>query len=635
MSAGLVHELDGRAGGGRGPPVAPLPHRGQHLPEIASLIGEPVVVTDRVFLVGDAVEDTVGEEMVEPLGEDVAGDAESLLEVVEARDPEKGVPEDQWRPPLAHDLQVLGNRAVHILEADPPHDRTIQSCVTELKSCMTELNVSTVRCMTRPTAETDDHPRLADRPGLVLAIVCAGVVLPSLDLFIVNVALPQISGDFHGASLSNLSWVLNAYAIIFAALLVPVGRLADRASRKSGFLLGLALFTAASACCAVSNSVWTLVAFRGIQAVGAAAVVPTSLSLVLAAYPPARRSAAVRTWTAMGGLAAAFGPVAGGLLVSASWRWVFLVNIPVGIAALVAGARILPDPPGERGPLPDAAGTALLTIGIGALTFGLVKSDDWGWGSWRVIGLLVATAALVVAFLARSARHSSPVLELALLRSRSFSVTLGSATLFSAAFGAMLLSVVLWAQDGWGWSALRTGLAVAVGPAMVPLLSVAAGRLIPRLGPGAVIALGCTVFSAGVLWWAISVGSEPDYLRDLLGGMLLTGIGVGLTLPTVFSTAATSLPPARFATGSAVVSMARQIGIAVGVAVFVAVLGTPDGPQSRLLGFQRGWYFIAAISLAGGLLALALPRPGRRAATVVDDTADAAAVDGTASVSVG
>lgn len=388
------------------------------------------------------------------------------------------------------------------------------------------------------------------------------------------------------------------------------GRLADRTSRKGGFLVGLAIFTVASACCALADNVATLVALRAVQAVGAALLVPTSLSLVLAAYPAERRGGAVRVWTAMGGLAAGLGPVLGGLLVTIDWRWVFLVNVPIGLAALAFGWRSLPNTPGERGPFPDAMGALLLTAGIGALTLGLVKGNDWGWTSSRVIGLLVGAGVASAVFLLRCARHPSPVLELGLLRIRSFGVTLAAALLFSAAFGAGLLSLVLWLQDNWGWSALRTGLGVAPGPLTVPLVTILAGVLIRRIGPGPVIAVGCTVYAAGQLLYVAVVGLRPDYPL-LLCGLLTTGVGVGLTLPTLFSTAAGALPPHRFATGSAVLSMVRQLGFAVGVAVLVAVLGAPLTATGRLDAFDRGWTTIAGIAFVGGLVALLIRRTGR------------------------
>ncbi|HEY4701374.1 MAG TPA: MFS transporter, partial [Streptosporangiaceae bacterium] len=198
------------------------------------------------------------------------------------------------------------------------------------------------------------------RPGEVLIIVCAGVVLASLDLFIVNVALPAIARDLGSRSLGDLSWVLNGYAIVYASLLVLMGRLADRHRRKYGFLLGVAVFTAASAACGAATSVAMLIAFRLVQAAGAALLTPTSLSLVLASFSPDRRSGAVRTWTATGGMAAALGPVIGGLLVAVSWRWVFLVNVPIGLLALLVGWRRLPEVPGHRVPAPDPLGAFLI-----------------------------------------------------------------------------------------------------------------------------------------------------------------------------------------------------------------------------------------------------------------------------------
>jgi EmrB/QacA subfamily drug resistance transporter len=459
--------------------------------------------------------------------------------------------------------------------------------------------------------------RAADpTPGQVLAIVCAGVVLASLDLFIVNVALPDIARDFGTTNVADLSWVLNGYAIVYASLLVFFGRMADRHRRDQGFLLGVAIFTAASAACAASTSVGMLVAFRLVQAAGAALLTPTSLSLVLASFPPEGRSSAVRTWTATGGVAAALGPVVGGLLVAISWRWVFLVNVPVGIIALVVGWRRLPHIAGHPAPRPDAVGALLVTGGVGALTYGLVMGGNWGWGSTTTIAVLAAAVALLALFVWHCARSGNPLIDPALFRIPNFSGSSLVALVFSASFGAMLLSIVLWEQDAWGWSALKAGLAIAPGPAMVPLFSfLVASRLIARFGPGRVIALGTLIFSGGVVWWAVAVGLEPDYVGAILGGMLLTGIGVGLTLPTFMSTAASSLPAPSFATGSAVVNMIRQIGLAIGVAVLVAVIAVPRTPSEQLAAFERGWWVTAAIAAVGILPALTLLRHREAAAT--------------------
>src|ERR1700722_9076385 len=243
------------------------------------------------------------------------------------------------------------------------------------------------------------------QPGGVLIIVCAGVVLASLDLFIVNGALPAIARELGSRSLGDLSWVLNGYAIVYAALLVVAGRLADRHRRKYGFLLGVGVFTAASAACGAATSVPMLIAFRLVQAAGAALLTPTSLSLVLASYPPERRSGAVRAWTAAGGMAAALGPVIGGLLVAASWRWVFFVNVPIGIAALLIGWRRLPDVPGHPGRRPDELSAVLVTAGVAGLTLGLVRGGAWGWDSAATIGVLAASAIVLGLFARRCLRH--------------------------------------------------------------------------------------------------------------------------------------------------------------------------------------------------------------------------------------
>ena len=450
------------------------------------------------------------------------------------------------------------------------------------------------------------------QPRLVLTIVCAGVVLASLDLFIVNVALPQIARDLHvrGDGVADLSWVLNAYAIVYASLLVLLGRAAERYPRERGFLLGVAVFVAASAACGAATSVPMLVAFRVVQAAGAALLTPTSLGLVLAATPAERRAGAVRAWTAVGGLAAAAGPVVGGVLVAASWRWVFLVNVPIGLAALAAGRRWLPHVPGHPGPAPDALGAALITGGVAALVLGLVKGSSWGWGDPRTLLALAAGAAALGLFALHTLRARNPLIDRALFRLRPFTGASAVALVFSAAFGAMLLSRVLWMQDVWHWSALASGLAIAPGPLMVPLFAFGlAGPLVARFGPGVVIAAGCTVFAAGAAWWALAMGLEPDYVGDMLGGMILTGIGVGLTLPTFMATGAAALPPHAFATGSAVLNMLRQIGLAVGVAVLIALLGAAG---DVLTVYVRASWVIAAISFAAGLLGLALlARPAR------------------------
>jgi EmrB/QacA subfamily drug resistance transporter len=445
---------------------------------------------------------------------------------------------------------------------------------------------------------------MKDRPvrtGPVLAVVSAAVFMASLDLFVVNIAFPDIQRDFGDTSLANLSWVLNGYTIVFASLLVPLGRVADRVGRRRVFVGGLLLFVAASAAAAAAPSVATLVAARVVQAVGAAALMPTSLALLLAEIPVQKRPAAIGIWAATGGIAAAAGPPLGGLLVEASWRWVFLINLPIGIAAAVAASRVLresSDPAHAR--RPDGLGAALLTAAVGLLALGLVKAPDWGWANDRTIAALAGSIVALVVFVTRSGRHPVPVVELPMLRVRSFSMAASAAFLFSAGFGAMLLGGVLFLTQVWDYSVLKAGLAFAPGPFTAAVFALPAGRLGPRFGTHVLTAVGSGVFGLGAAWWALRAGTRPAYASELLPGMVLTGIGVGLTLPSVSAAAVSALPPARLATGSAVLQMARQLGIALGVAILIAIFGHP-APHEVLAHFHNGWWFIAGAGLAGAI----------------------------------
>ena len=443
------------------------------------------------------------------------------------------------------------------------------------------------------------------RPGVVFAIVTTGVALATLDQFIVNIAFSSIERGFH-SSLSTLSWVLNAYSIVFAALLVPAGRLADRSGRKLGFLVGVVIFTVASVLCAAAPNVELLIGARVVQAVGAALLMPSSLGLLLAAYPPEKRAGAVRGWTAVTGACAALGPVLGGLLVSASWRWIFLINVPIGIAALLVGRRVLPDVRPEKSPIPDLAGAVLLAAGIASLSLGLVKAHEWGYGSWQFVGAVALAVVFTGWFLVRSGRHPSPVVELSLLKLRRFRLASAATLVYSAGFSAMLLASILWTQGGWHWSAIRSGLAIVPGPVMVPLFSYLSGRIIARIGAGATAVLGCLVFAFGSLYWVTRIEMTPHYASAMLPGMLLTGIGVGLTLPTLMAIGSTALPPERFATGSALLTMGRQLGFTLGVAVLVAILATPSARGADLHAFRHGWIAIAVISTIAALIALLL-----------------------------
>src|SRR6202453_1080162 len=352
----------------------------------------------------------------------------------------------------------------------------------------------------------------APHPTLTALVVLTGVFLSSLDLCILNIAFPSISKSFHGESLSSMSWVLSAYTIVFAALLVPAGRWADRAGRKRAFLIGLGVFTGASALCAVAPSLGLLIAARILQASGGALMLPTSLGLLLPAFGPARKGAAIGRWSAVGGAAAAFGPPIGGLLVQASWRWVFLVNVPFSALALVFGVRVLRevrDPAAHRS---DLLGAALLSVSVASLAAAIVEGSNWGWTSASILGAfglaVVASALLVV----RSGRPPNPIIEPAVIRHRAVALADVSSLVFFAGFGAMVLGGVLFLTGVWHEPVLRAGFMIAPGPLLAALCAFPGGLLGARFSHRSVGTVGSVIFAAAALWWITRLGLTPDYV---------------------------------------------------------------------------------------------------------------------------
>jgi len=452
------------------------------------------------------------------------------------------------------------------------------------------------------------------RTALIVGVLAIAVFMSSLDLFIVNLAFPYIGQEYRGTTLSALSWVLNGYTIVFAAVLVPAGRWADRIGRRRAMTAGLVLFTAGSVLCGLAPGVGVLIAARVVQAAGAGIMVPASLSLLLAAVPPAGRAKAIGTWSALAALGAALGPVIGGSLVQLSWRWVFWINVPVGLAAIVLAARVVPESRDEhtRG-RPDLAGAALLALSVGLVALALVKVPVWGWGSARFLGLLAAAVASGVVLVIRSHRHHAPVIELGLLRSRMFSGTFAASILYYAGFGAFVLTWVEFLTGVWHYSAVRAGLAIAPGPLMVlPFARLVSPWLAAKLGgPGRVAVAGALVNAGAQVLWYVLLTAEPHYLTRMLPVQLLGGAGVGLAIPSLIGAGSMALPPDRFGTGSGILNMARQIGTVLGVAGVIAILAGAAADPLDL--FRHTTILVAAFFVGAALVAAvtitARPRP--------------------------
>jgi EmrB/QacA subfamily drug resistance transporter len=458
----------------------------------------------------------------------------------------------------------------------------------------------------------------ANRHALrVLALGSLGMFVVFLDTTIVNVAFETISRSFHTTT-GHLSWVLNAYSLVFAAMLIPAGRVADRYGRKRLFLIGLGGFAVMSALCGAAPNAGVLIAGRALQAIFAALVVPTSLALILPEFPAHRRHVAVGTWGAMGAAAAAFGPTIGALLTQyASWRWIFLVNVPIAALLVIFGLRLLRESrdPHAQG-LPDPIGVALIAAVPAALSFAIIEGPTWGWSDPRVIVGFVLAVALLPAFLWRSSVAAHPVMDLTLFKVRQFRVTNAATLLFATAFYGMLLANIIFLQTEWHYSVLRAALASAPGPLVVTAVARSASRLASRIGFRPVLISGAVVWAVALAGFAIEVGSSPHWATHWLPFTMIMGLGIGLTLPVQSGAAVESLQPARYAIGSAINSSFRQLGAVLGISVFVALLGTPQ-PGSGLATFHRIWWVFAIIGLLSGALQF-LPRLRREPVSSTD-----------------
>jgi NTE family protein len=466
--------------------------------------------------------------------------------------------------------------------------------------------------MTEPTTvEAGPASPLTSRRKAIFLVTALGAFMGSLDLSIVNVAFPALERTFSHDPRASLAWIITGYSIVFGSLLVIAGRTADRRGSRQVFFAGLAVFCLGSALCGIAPTVPLLIAGRVVQAIGAAALLPASLSLLLDAYPSERRSQIVALWGGIGALAVATGPSFGAALITAfGWRSAFYVNLPVGLVAWLVGRRVLAASTGSRTRnAPDYPGAAMLSASLAALVLAISEGPSWGWTSKWIVGAFVGAVVLGAAFLFRSGRHDEPVLDLSLFRARSFTIANTAALLYSMGFFAMLLGNILFLTSVWHYSILDAGLAVTPGPLVVAFVSGPAGKLAARFGFRRILIGGFSVFTCGLLWYALRVHLQPDYLAVWLPGTLIAGLGIGLTFPVLSAAAVSSLRQERFAVGSAVNQTARQIGGALGVALLVVILGVPKNANEALTNFHHLWLYAASMTILSGLISTLLRRP--------------------------
>jgi EmrB/QacA subfamily drug resistance transporter len=408
-----------------------------------------------------------------------------------------------------------------------------------------------------------------------LVAVCLGTFMLLLDITIVNVALPDIQTALH-SSFSDLQWVVDAYALTLAAFLLTAGSLADMYGRRLMYLVGLVIFTAASMLCGFAASTLMLQLSRALQGIGGAVMFAVSLALLADAFRGKDRGTAFGIWGAITGLAVAIGPLAGGLLTSGlSWRWIFFVNVPFGVAAVVIATLKVSESRSPQASGPDWVGFVLFTVALASLVYGLIESNEKSFGNSLVLGCFALAALLLIAFTIVEMRIAHPMFDLTLFRLPTF--TGGSVAAFgvSASIFAMLLYLVLYFQDILGYSALQTGVRVMVLSGGILVTATLAGRLSSKVPVRLLIGPGLILVGVGLLLMrGLTAGSAWTHL---IPGMIVGGIGVGLVNPPLASTAVGVVPPAKAGMASGISSTFRQVGIATGI----ALLGTLFSSQVK------------------------------------------------------
>jgi EmrB/QacA subfamily drug resistance transporter len=466
-----------------------------------------------------------------------------------------------------------------------------------------------------PESTGDGVTPAAANPWIVVVSTGFAMFAVFLDTTILYIAFAAIGADFPRADTSSLSWVLNAYTIVFAAMLIPAGRLADRFGRRLTFLAAVVLFTFASMLCGLAPTVSVLVIARMLQAVGAAALVPSSLALILQTFPRSKVPQAVAVWSAVGAVAGAVGPTLGALVIQhLSWRWAFYINLPVGLFSLLLGMRVLPEGR-ERNPgrFPDPASIALLMGSLALMAYAVVETSAWGWMSVRFAGVFTVSLLLLAVFLGRSRRIDNPLFDLTLFRSPSFRLANVGMLVYATAFSAMFLGNVLFLTKVWGYTILRAGLAISLGPLVVAVTAPLLGRLAGRIGQRTLLIPGGLVWASGAALLLISTTLQPHYLTQFLPAILLTGLGVAMCLPQLSSVSVQGLPPDSYGAGSAVNQAVRNLGATLGVALVLAF--TSDRAAAAMTGFHRTWWMLIASGAAVSLLSVFLPTPSRPAAS--------------------
>ncbi len=413
-------------------------------------------------------------------------------------------------------------------------------------------------------------------PWLVLVVLTSGFFMILLDTTIVNVAIPAMSAGLN-TTLDQILWVLNAYILTYAVLLITAGRLGDLYGQRNLFAIGLFIFTVASALCGFSQNANELIAARILQGVGGAILTPQTLAIITTLFPPERRGAAFGIWGGVAGLATITGPTAGGAIITyIDWRWIFFVNVPIGIAALIATFAIIPDIRPGRHHGWDVLGVVLATAGLFAIVFGLIEGQRYNWGEIGSYGItipevIIGGAAIIAVFLVWERYQAEPLVPLSLFKDRNFAVANWVAAAISFGMLSLFLPIVIYLQSVRGFSALTAGLTLAPMSLTSMFTAPFAGRLADKVGGKWILTTGISLFTVGFGWLTFVAGPDSTWI-NFLGPAIVAGAGMGMTFAPMTTIAMRNISPQMSGAASGILNTTRQLGAAIGSAVVGAIL---------------------------------------------------------------
>jgi EmrB/QacA subfamily drug resistance transporter len=452
------------------------------------------------------------------------------------------------------------------------------------------------------------------RKWFTLAAVSFGLFMIMLDNTVVNVALPSIQRDLN-VGLSELEWVVAGYALTFAALMLVGGKVADAYGRRLIFVVGIAIFTAASLWCGLADTGNMLISARIVQGVGAALMNPATLSIIAATFPPRQRGMAIGIWAGVSALALAIGPLVGGLLTEhLNWSWIFFVNIPVGVLGIAASFLFIDESRDETHVRLDLPGLVTSAVGLFGLTYALIEANSYGWGSTRIVVAFAASAVALVAFLLLERYQRAPMLPLELFRNRTYSGANSVILLVALAMFGVFFFVSLYMQNILGYSAVQAGAAFLPMTVLIILIAPIAGKTSDRLGSRTLMTSGMTLVAAQLFYFS-RLGQHSSYW-ELLPGLLLGGVGMALTMTPSTAAATRSVPVEKAGVGAAVLNAFRQVGGSIGVALMGAIVAHEahgrQTPDAFMDGFSRSLVVAAVIAVVGAIVAFAFVRPHDR-----------------------